>query len=79
MRELEHLYHGKPAPMSRRMLDLVLALVHALRTGEFPYPYPLRLQPWPLQSAFRLVQITDIQCQSAAPRLMSMLASKAAM
>jgi len=48
------------APKDRRMAQWAHDLIHAVRTGQFPYPGPLREQPRKVQAWFRAIQTVSL-------------------
>lgn len=52
---MEHFCLGKPPPKDRKHYGTALDLVHASKTGDFPFPGGLREQPERLAVTYRLV------------------------
>lgn len=49
------------------MCVMALDLLHATRTGQFPYPGDLRAQPQRLQNWYRAVLLTAVVSERLAP------------
>ena len=58
---------GEKPPEDRRMCVMALDLIHATRTGQFPYPGELRAQPQRLQNWYRAVLLTAVVSERLAP------------
>lgn len=59
---------GVPPPSDRQCIGLVLDLVHAMETGQFPFPGALRDQPRHMTDWFRIVQSYAIRSRAMAAR-----------
>jgi hypothetical protein len=58
---------GEQAPEDRRMCVMAMDLIHATRTGQFPFAGPLRAQPQRLQSWYRAVLMMSVVAERIGP------------
>lgn len=63
---------GEEAPHDRKQASLALDLIHAARTGQFPYAGGLADQPMRIRSLYYRVLVIILVAESAAMRMGAM-------